>query len=127
MTSHLMREVFDAGGSLYVADGTVKARNCPSSLIDQLREHKPVILEWLQSVYDLAPEISPELIAAIWRYSFNPQMTNDEQNKWENILFLAELARDHPIVIMRHCTEPPVWKEAAEREQIGKHAKQRTT
>ncbi len=60
----------------------------------------------LRSIYGLAPDITPDLIAAMWMYSFNPSVLSDEQNKWENVLFLAELARDYPDVIMRHCTEP---------------------
>lgn len=116
MTNHLMHQVFNSGGLIYVADGTVKARNCSAALIEQLRQHKPVIQEWLQSIYELAPEISPELIAAIWRYSFRPDVLSDEQNKKENVLFLAELARDHPSVIMRHCTELPTYLAQMNRE-----------
>jgi hypothetical protein len=107
----LMRQIFTAGGLLLLDNGQTTARRIPPELIPAIREHKPAILRALQSVYDLAPQISPELIAAIWRYSFNPQMTNDEQNKWENILFLADLARDHPEVIWAHCTEPPIWSK----------------
>jgi hypothetical protein len=69
-----------------------------------------VVLVWvLQAIYELAPDITPDLIAAMWVYSFKPSALSDEQHKWENILFLAELARDYPDVIMRHCTEPPCY------------------
>ncbi|OZA78899.1 MAG: hypothetical protein B7X64_11820, partial [Halothiobacillus sp. 39-53-45] len=73
----LMRQIFTAGGLIYIADGLVRVRNCQAGLIDQLREHKAVILEWLLSVYDLAPGITPELVRLIWLDAFNPAVLGD--------------------------------------------------
>lgn len=107
---HLIYEVFVAGGDIFFDNGALKVRNCTTELINRLRTHKQVITGLLRSIYELAPEISPELIAAIWIYSFRDEVLSSEQNKWENVLFLAELARNHPMVIMRHCIEPPSYK-----------------
>lgn len=105
----LMRHVFNTGGRIFLADGRIMGRHISPASWPAVEENKPAIVWALQAIYELAPDITPDLIAAMWMYSFNPSVLSDEQNKWENVLFLAELARDHPTVIMRHCTEPPTY------------------
>lgn len=68
--------------------------------------------------------IDPSLMTEIERYCKESTSNPDQLKNWMD--YFVELAAEHPAICLLCVTEPPVWKKAAEREQIGKHAKQRT-
>lgn len=108
-THALLSEIFTAGGLLLLDNGLPTGRHIPPELLPAMREHKPVILEWLLSVYDLAPGITPELVRLIWLDAFNPAVLGDQEERIAHVQWWADLARDHPGMVMKACTETPAY------------------
>lgn len=64
----------------------------------------------------------PDLMAEIERYCKANTSTPEQLKNWLN--YFTELAAEDPAICLLCVTKPPVWKTAAEREQIGKPANQ---